>query len=110
MAKRRATLTPSSTARREDRFDQQQFDQCVDREAQAKIQAHEELAMQQHIAATPSFIIGGKIVEGPRPYDEFKAIVDSALARSGSPVAVPADSGAKKTGRAAKGQRPAEIE
>ena len=84
-------------------LNQQQFDQCVDsKKTQAKIQAHAELAMQQHIAATPSFIIGGKIVEGPRPYDEFKAIVDSALARSGSPVAIPADSGAKKTGRSAK--------
>jgi protein-disulfide isomerase len=84
-------------------LNQQQFDQCVDsKKTQAKIQAHEELAVRQHIAATPSFIIGGKIVEGPRPYDEFKAIVDSALARSGSPVAIPGDTGVRKIGRAAK--------
>jgi len=84
-------------------LNQQQFDQCVDsKKTQAKIQAHEALAAQQHIGATPSFIIGGKIVEGPRPYDEFKAIVDSALAKAGSPVAIPADSGAKKPARAAK--------
>lgn len=75
----------------------QQFDQCVDtKKTQAKIQAHEQLAEQQHIGATPSFIIGGKIVEGPRAYDEFKAIVDSALARSGSPIAIPTDSTSAK--------------
>jgi protein-disulfide isomerase len=77
-------------------LNQKQFDDCVDsKKTQAKIQAHEQLAEQQHIQATPSFIIGGKIVEGPRPYDEFKAIVDSALAKSGSPLAAPATSGAK---------------
>ena len=69
-------------------LNQQQFDQCVDsKRTQAKIQAHEQLAMDQHIQATPSFIIGGKIIEGPQPYDVFKALVDSALAKSGSPVA-----------------------
>lgn len=69
-------------------LNQQQFDQCVDsKKTQAKIQAHEQLAINQHIEATPSFIIGGKIVEGPQPYDVFKALVDTALAKSGSPVA-----------------------
>lgn len=79
-------------------LNQQQFDQCVDtKKMQAKIQAHEQLAMQQHINATPSFVIGSKIVEGPRPYDEFKAIVDSALAKSGSPIATPAATSGKTT-------------
>jgi protein-disulfide isomerase len=74
-------------------LNQQQFNQCVDsKKTQAKIQAHEQLAVQQHISATPSFIIGGKIMEGPRPYDQFKALVDSALAKAGSPMATPADS------------------
>ena len=69
-------------------LNQQQFDQCVDtKKMQAKVQAHEQLAIGQRIQATPSFIIGGKIVEGPRPYDEFKSLVDSALAKSGSPIA-----------------------
>ena len=84
-------------------LNQQQFDQCVDsKKTQAKVQAHEELAAQQHIGATPSFIIGGKILEGPRPYDEFKTLVDSALAKSGSPIATPSDAGAKKAPNAAK--------
>jgi len=79
-------------------LNQQQFDQCVDsKKTQAKIQAHEQLAEQQHIQATPSFIIGGKIAEGPRPFDEFKSLVDSALARSGSPVATPSAAGAAKS-------------
>ena len=79
-------------------LNQKQFDDCVDsKKTQAKIQAHEQLAEQQHIQATPSFIIGGKIAEGPRPFDEFKALVDSALARSGSPVATPSAAGAAKS-------------
>jgi len=76
----------------------QQFDQCVDsKKTQAKVQAHEQLALQSHINATPSFVIGGKIAEGAITYDEFKALVDSALAKSGSPLATPAKGG-KKTG------------
>ena len=79
-------------------LNQQQFDQCVDtKKTQAKIQAHEELALRQQIKATPSFIIGGKIVEGASPYDEFKAMVDTALARSGSPIATPTGPSAKTT-------------
>jgi protein-disulfide isomerase len=71
-------------------MNQQQFDECVDsKRTQPKVQAHEQLAQQQHIAATPSFIIGGKIIEGPRPYDEFKSLVDEALAKAGSPLATP---------------------
>ncbi|HZI42659.1 MAG TPA: DsbA family protein [Gemmatimonadaceae bacterium] len=76
----------------------QQFDQCIDtKRTQAKVQAHHELAMQSHINATPSFIIGGKVAEGAITYDEFKALVDAALAKSGSPLATPADSN-RKTG------------
>jgi predicted DsbA family dithiol-disulfide isomerase len=84
---------------------QQQFDQCVDsKRTQAKVRAHEQLGEQQHIGATPSFIIGGKIIEGPRSYDQFKALVDAALASAGSPLATPgAESGAKKPAGAAKG-------
>jgi protein-disulfide isomerase len=85
-------------------LNQQQFDQCVDsKKTQAKVQAHEQLAEQQHIRATPSFIIGGKIVEGPRPYDQFKTLVDSALAKSGSPLATPSPSSAKPPASATKG-------
>jgi protein-disulfide isomerase len=71
-------------------LNQQQFDQCVDtKKTQAKVQAHEQLAIDQHIQATPSFIIGSRIVAGPQPYDVFKSLVDSALAKSGSPIATP---------------------
>jgi protein-disulfide isomerase len=84
-------------------LNQQQFDQCVDsKKTQAKVQAHEQLAAQQRIGATPSFVIGGKIIEGPRPYDEFKTLVDAALAKSGSPMAIPSDAGTKKGATATK--------
>lgn len=86
-------------------LNQQQFNQCVDsKKTQAKVQAHEQLALEQHIQATPSFIIGGKIVEGPQPYDVFKSLVDSALAKSGSPVATTAGASAASKAPAAKPQ------
>ena len=81
---RRATRIRSSKLAGQLKLNQKQFDQCVDtKKYQAKIQAHEQLAEQQRIAATPSFIIGGKIVEGPRAYDEFKSLIDEALAEVG---------------------------
>ncbi|HEY2376863.1 MAG TPA: DsbA family protein [Gemmatimonadaceae bacterium] len=87
-------------------LNQQQFDQCVDtKTTQAKVQAHEELAIQQHINATPSFIIGGKIQEGALTYDEFKSLVDAALAKSGSPMAVPTDSSRQPGGKKAPTKR-----
>lgn len=60
-----------------------QFDRCVDTKAmQAKIQAHAKVGEQRRIRATPSFIIGGKVIEGAPPggYDEFKKLVDQAIA------------------------------
>lgn len=87
-------------------LNQKQFDDCVDsKKTQAKVQAHEELAIQQHINATPSFIIGGKIQEGAITYDEFKSFVDAALAKSGSPLAAPADSAKKTSGTKAATKR-----
>lgn len=84
-------------------LNQQQFDQCVDtKKTQAKVQAHEQLAIDQHIQATPSFVIGGKLIEGPQPYDVFKALVDSALAKSGSPVATSASTAASSKAPATK--------
>ena len=96
-----ATRNPDAVFKRlaaQLQLNQQQFDSCVDtKRTQAKVQAHQQIALQRNIQATPSFIIGSKIIEGSRTYDEFKELVDEALAKSGSPVRPPADSAATKS-------------
>jgi protein-disulfide isomerase len=89
-------------------LNQQQFDQCVDsKKYQAKIQAHESLALQRQAGGTPTFIIGGQMITSPLSYDEFKKLVDDALAKSGSPVQRPADSSATKGATKAVTKTPA---
>ena len=73
----------------------QQFDSCIDsKKMQAKVQAHEQIALQHQAGGTPTFVIGGRMIMQPLSYDEFKQLVDQALARSGAPVRT--DSGATK--------------
>jgi protein-disulfide isomerase len=84
-------------------INQAQFDQCVDsKKYQAKIQAHQQLALDRQVPSTPSFVIGGKMHSGALFYDDFKKLVDNALAAAGSPIATgsaptPASSPATKT-------------
>lgn len=60
-----------------------QFEECVEsRKYQANIQAHMQEAERRGVQATPSFIIGGKLIAGAIGYDAFKAYVDSALAQA----------------------------
>jgi len=85
-------------------LNQQQFNQCVDtRKYQAKIQAHEALALQRRAEGTPTFVIGNQMVTQALTYDEFKKLVDQALAKSGAPLRTPVESGATKG--ATKGAR-----
>lgn len=73
--------------------DKSKFDKCVDdKETQAKVQAHWQIAMSRQIQATPTFEFGTKRVEGFVTYDQFKALVDSAIAKSGKAAPVGADS------------------
>jgi protein-disulfide isomerase len=59
-----------------------QFDKCVDsKKYQAKIQAHLALAEARKLDGTPSFVIGDRQVTSGLSYDQFKALVDSALAK-----------------------------
>jgi protein-disulfide isomerase len=63
------------------RLNTDQFDDCVDsKKYQAKIQAHLKLAEDRKLDGTPTFIIGDKSVTAGLSYDQFKAMVDSALA------------------------------
>jgi protein-disulfide isomerase len=84
-------------------INQAQFDQCVDsKKYQAKVQAHQQLALDRQVPSTPSFVIGGKMHSGALFYDDFKKLVDNALAAAGSPIATgsapaPASAPATKT-------------
>ena len=77
------------------KLNQQQFDSCIDsKKTQAKVQAHEQIALQRQASGTPTFIIGGQMITQALSYDEFKQLVDQALAKSGAPVRI--DSGGTK--------------
>jgi len=61
-----------------------QFNQCVDtKKYQGKIQAHLKIAEDRHVNATPTFVIGDKMLAEALTYDAFKAMVDTAIAKSG---------------------------
>jgi len=64
--------------------DQGKFNTCIDTKAmQAKIQAHWKIAMARHVEGTPTLVIGDKQIAQALPYDRFKEMVDSALAKTG---------------------------
>lgn len=48
----------------------------------AEIAGHRDEATKFKVGSTPSFVIGGNLVEGAMPYDEFKRHVDEALAKA----------------------------
>lgn len=77
-------------------LDTQKFDDCVDsKRMQAKIQAHERIAEERHVNATPSFVIGGQLITGAPAggYDEIKRLVDAARAKApAAPLPAPSDS------------------
>jgi len=74
------------------------FDQCIDtKKTQAKVQAHYAIATKRQVSATPTFLIGEKQVATYLPYDEFKRMVDEALAKQGSPVQAPSSAPATDT-------------
>ena len=78
----------------------QVWEQCYDdRKYQGRIMANLAEGERRAVRSTPTFIIGEKMYPGALPYDVLKAIVDSAVAASGTaaPAAAPAvDTSAKK--------------
>lgn len=63
-------------------LDMTKYDVCMDSEVhRAKIQSHLKESERRRITTTPSFLIGGKVTVGALPYDEFKRLVDEALAK-----------------------------
>jgi protein-disulfide isomerase len=76
-----------------------QFNQCVDtKKTQAKIQAHLKIAEARHINATPTFIFASdKQIEGFLSYDQFKQLVDQAVAKAPKPGSLTGGDTARKS-------------
>ncbi|MBA3888922.1 MAG: DsbA family protein [Gemmatimonadaceae bacterium] len=80
-------LKPIVAAARGVGIDTRALEQCVEaRTHQASVQSHLKEAEARGVRATPTFIIGGKVIPGAIGYDRFKAYVDTAVAavRSGA--------------------------
>ncbi len=69
-------------------LDVNKWSECVDSGRMLpQIYANREEAGRYRVRSTPTFVIGGTVVEGSIPYDEFKKYVDAALAAA--PAAAP---------------------
>ena len=67
------------------------WEECYDGDAKkALIQSHVTAGVQRGVESTPTFFIGGRKVTGAIGYDQFKAMVDSALADAPAAAAAPA--------------------
>ncbi|MHB1265321.1 MAG: DsbA family protein [Gemmatimonadaceae bacterium] len=79
-------------------LDGTKFSECLESgRHDAEIVAHRLEAEKLQVNSTPSFLIGGNLVAGAMPYDEFKRHVDEALAKAkpaapGGPAAPVVDS------------------
>ena len=75
-------------------LDGARYNQCMDSQKYvAHIQAHRQAAQRYRIQSTPSFVIGGQVIAGSLPYDEFKRRVDQArAAATGGAAPAPAPS------------------
>lgn len=77
-----------------------QFNECVDtKKTQAKVQAHYALAMARKVGGTPTFVFGDKQIDRFLTYDQFKQLVDDAVASAPAAPPPPAVGGdtAKKS-------------
>jgi protein-disulfide isomerase len=78
--------------------DKSKFERCVDtKQTQAKVQAHWRLAEARHVNGTPTFVIGDQQIGQVINYDQFKQLVDSAIAKAGKTVPAAAGDEAKAT-------------
>lgn len=60
-------------------LDTRAFNACLSTRAhQAQIEANHRDGLSRGVNGTPSFIIGGRLIEGRQPFDVIKAMVDSA--------------------------------
>lgn len=68
-------------------LDVQQWEACYDsRKYQRQIEANKAEGERRGVQATPTFIIGNRMIAGSIPYDRLRAYVDSAAAEGVSSV------------------------
>ena len=78
-------LRPIVDIARDAGIDADKLRECVEaRTYQANVQSHLKEAETRGVRATPSFIIGGNLVQGAIGYDSFKNHVDAAIAQARS--------------------------
>lgn len=66
------------------------WESCYDSKKHlARIQASRAEAEKRRLNGTPAFIVGDKLIPGNASYDQIKALVDSAMAKT-TPAATPA--------------------
>jgi protein-disulfide isomerase len=64
-------------------LDTKQWNECYDSERMLpQILANREEAVRLRVGSTPTFVIGGQMVAGSIPFDEFRRLVEQAKARS----------------------------
>lgn len=64
-------------------LDVKKWSECVDSGRMLpQIFANRDEAGRYRVRSTPTFVIGGQVVEGSVPYDEFKKYVDAAFAQA----------------------------
>ena len=87
-------------------LDAGKFESCVKEEKYRRaIEANLKEGERRGINSTPTFVIGSKIIPGNLPYDQFKAYVDSAVARGEVTPPVPTTSAAATPAAAAPAAR-----
>lgn len=63
-------------------LDMTRFDRCVNaKKYQPLVEAISQNAVREGIVAVPTFFINGQRVEGVKPFDEFKRIIEEELAK-----------------------------
>lgn len=71
-------------------LDVRKWSECVDSGRMLpQIYANVEEARRLRVRFTPTFIIGGQMVDGSIPYDEFRRLVEQAKARTAAAPASP---------------------
>jgi protein-disulfide isomerase len=60
------------------------FNDCLDSgKNKAEVEKDYQDGQSYGVSATPTFFINGQLVRGAKPFEEFKAVIDAALAEAG---------------------------
>ena len=63
-------------------LDKEKFDHCLDSGRYAQtVSANQKDGEKAGVTGTPAFFINGAVIKGAQPFDEFKTLVDQALAK-----------------------------